>query len=250
MKRIRTIFLVLSAGLILISGIQAQDQTVTLEAGRLKEAREPRVFGDVVLFTYEFPSPAESGQIHTVQAVFEHETYGLLHPYQLNEHGVYVLIVSRTPEVSTLRYRLVVDGVWTIDPLAPAYAEDRWGVRVSEFPIPASLGGTVRYPDVSIRETVSRSDSLRSSSARAHVEFRLRAESGISVALVGSFNGWDPFMTPMIEIQPGLYSRSIRLPDGEHLYYFLVNGVRVPDPNNGSRRWATNGAVLSVVQLP
>jgi hypothetical protein len=250
MKRIRAIFLLLAAGVVFVSGVHSQSQTVVIEAARLREATAPRPFGDVILFTYKFPVSASPGQVHTVQAAFEHQMYSELHPYQLNAHGVYVLLVERDQAVTTLRYRLVVDGVWTVDPFAPASTSDRWGVRISEFVIPSYSRGTVRYPHVSVVPDSPRAGLIEGARPQQVVEFRFRAESGKTVTLVGSFNGWDPFMTPMTEVEPGLYSRRVRLASGEHLYYFFIDGLRIPDPGNASRRLSANGSVLSVVELP
>lgn len=235
MKRIATIFAGLLVGLVLIGTVYSQDPDLTLEAGGLREAGPPRLFGGYILFSYQFPGPVKEGQIHTVQAAFEHEAYSRLRSFSLNNHDVYVLIVTTPPQVSALRYRLVVDGIWTVDPHALSEITDRWGVHISEFPVPTTGIGHVEYPAVS---------------PEGLVEFRVLAESGQSVALVGSFNGWDPFMTPMVETQPGLYSRILRLTEGEHLYYFMIDGLRLPDPNNASRRWNVDGMAVSVVQLP
>ena len=66
----------------------------------------------------------------------------------------------------------------------------------------------------------------------------------------GSFNGWDPFMTPLRETSPGVFSRRLRLGTGEHLYYYVVDGLRLPDPGNNERKWHRTGLVVSVVSLP
>ncbi|MBU8913145.1 MAG: hypothetical protein KOO61_03920 [Spirochaetales bacterium] len=235
MKRIATFSAGLFIGLFLIGAVYSQDPSLSQEAGGLREAGSPRLIGRSILFSYQFPEPAREGQLHTVQAALEHESYSRLHPFGLNDNGVYILIVATPPDVSTLRYRLVVDGVWTVDPRAPSEITDRWGIRISEFQVPIAGAAKLEYPAVS---------------PEGLVEFRILAESGQSVALVGSFNGWDPFMTPMAETQPGLYSRIVRLTEGEHLYYFMVDGLRIPDPNNASQRWNVAGMVVSVVQLP
>jgi AMP-activated protein kinase-like protein len=235
MKPITKLLAGLVFGLILTAAATAQSQNLILEAGGLKEAGPPRLFGDSILLSYQFPGSGRQGQIHTVQASFEHESYSRLHPFSVNESGLYILIVSIPMEVTALHYRLVVDGVWTIDPRAPSEITDRWGVRISEFQIPANRGGTRDYPAVS---------------PEGFVEFRVLSNSGRSVALVGSFNGWDPFMTPMTETEPGLYSRVVRLPEGEHLYYYMIDGLRLPDPGNALRRWNVDGMAVSVVRLP
>ncbi len=235
MKRMATYFIGLFVGLFLIGTVYSLDPNLTLEAGGLREAEPPRLFGGSVLFSYRFPGPVKRGQIHTVGAAFEHESYSRIHPFGLNDYGVYILIIAIPPDASALRYRFVVDGVWTIDPHALSEVTDRWGIRISEYQVPIFPTRNTDYPALS---------------PGGFVVFRILAESGKSVALVGSFNGWDPFMTPMTETQPGVYSRRVRLTQGEHLYYFMIDGLRLPDPNNAVRRWDVDGMFVSVVQLP
>lgn len=54
-----------------------------------------------------------------------------------------------------------------------------------------------------------------------------------SVSVVGSFNGWSPTATPMVEVEKGKWRAEIRLNRGRFEYKFAVDGTRwVPDPNN------------------
>ena len=235
MKRTVMLAATVAIGLMCTSAAFSQDQSLTLEAGGLKTAGPPRLFGQDVLLSYQFAEEERPGQIHTVQAAFEHESYSLLHPFRSNEAGVFILRVNVPEDLTTVRYRLVVDGLWTVDPNAPSEAVDRWGVRISQFTVSPDRPRNREYPSVTADGTV---------------EFRVLAESGRSVAIVGSFNGWDPFMTPMMETQPGTYSRILRLPEGEHLYYFMIDGLRLPDPGNALRRWNVDGMPVSVVRLP
>ena len=250
MKRIAT----LTFGLVLIASVSALDLYLALEAASLQTAREPQFYGRSVLFSYEFEGALPRGagddrRIHTVQAAFSHENYSRLHSFERNEYGVYVLIqdlsnqdlsiqdlgIPDSPrEPAGIRYRLIVDGLWTVDPNNPRVVTDRWGVRVSKLLLPPP-GRADQYPIV--RET-------------ENVEFRFSAEAGQRVTIVGSFNGWDPFMTPMTETEPGVYERRLRLTPGEHLYYFMVNGLRIADPRNADQRWGADGMIVSVVQLP
>jgi 1,4-alpha-glucan branching enzyme len=121
-----------------------------------------------------------------------------------------------------------------VDPNNDVRVQDRWGVRVSRLELPAARRPT-SYP-------VVRDDDV--------VEFRFLAETGKTVTIVGSFNGWDPFMTRMTESETGVYTRRLRLAPGTHRYYFMVDGVRIPDPQNEEQQWNTDGKIVSVVQLP
>lgn len=235
MKRLCIFLVLVLAGLIAVTTLYAEDPGLILAAAGLREAHGPELFRDSVLFSYQFPQPSRDGQIHTVGAAFEHEAYSRFHQFQVNEHGVYVLTLTRDPDLPVLRYRLIVDGVWTTDPNAPSELVDRWGVHLSVFTVPQPTAPLTRYPAVL---------------PDGRVEFRFVAEPGKSVAIVGSFNGWDPFMTPMTETSPGTYTRDIRLPKGEHAYYFMIDGRRYADPENDLQKWQPDGTTVSVVQLP
>ncbi len=52
------------------------------------------------------------------------------------------------------------------------------------------------------------------------------------VMVVGDFNGWSHDATPMIRRGNGLFSVSIEMTEGVHLYKFMVDGKWVNDPQS------------------
>lgn len=207
---------------------------MTLEVGSVERASAPRFLGDHLLFTYAFGPGRHDGRIHSVEIAFAHENFSALYAFERNTNDVYVLLYDVPPELEEVRYRLVVDGIWTTDPNNPDRVVDRWGVALSRTTVPRVERTLTRVP-------VTYPDGT--------VEFVVTAPPGSSVSVVGSFNGWDPFMTPLREVEPGRFSRRLRLGTGEHLYYYVVDGLRLPDPRNDRRRWHTSGLVVSVVSL-
>jgi 1,4-alpha-glucan branching enzyme len=65
------------------------------------------------------------------------------------------------------------------------------------------------------------------------------------VSVVGDFNNWDPFMDPMEETEPGMYSATIRVPAGEHWYYFFSDGRRILDRFNAQTGVDPDGGTVS-----
>ena len=59
---------------------------------------------------------------------------------------------------------------------------------------------------------------------RKRTTFCLRHDSAKSVALVGTFTGWQEHPLPMSQIEPGIWSIEIELPPGKFEYLFLANG--------------------------
>ena len=70
-----------------------------------------------------------------------------------------------------------------------------------------------------------------SAAEREIVRFELAAPRAAHVALVGSFNEWNPVATPL-ERDPatGKWIVSLRLPPGRHVYAFVVDGDVTADP--------------------
>ena len=63
------------------------------------------------------------------------------------------------------------------------------------------------------------------------VHFTLSAPGAASISLVGDFNEWDASATPMRQTASGVWSVSIPLSHGRHVYAFVVNTARwVNDP--------------------
>lgn len=65
-----------------------------------------------------------------------------------------------------------------------------------------------------------------------YVRFELVSPEAESVALAGSFNGWEAEGIPLVRReQGGLWTATVPLPVGEHKYLFVVDGEEwIPDP--------------------
>src|SRR5262249_8877306 len=64
--------------------------------------------------------------------------------------------------------------------------------------------------------------SLAEEEMEQPVQFVLRAPGAGRVALVGDFNGWDTSRSPMREERPGVWSVTLPLKAGRHVYAFVV----------------------------
>ena len=70
------------------------------------------------------------------------------------------------------------------------------------------------------------------SAEREIVRFEIAAPRASHVALVGSFNEWDPGATPLSrDPATGKWVVSLRLPPGRHVYAFVVDGDVTADPS-------------------
>ena len=73
--------------------------------------------------------------------------------------------------------------------------------------------------------------STQTPAERETVRFALSAPNASRVALVGSFNEWNPIATPLVrDPVTGTWMVSLRLPPGRHVYAFVVDGDVTADP--------------------
>lgn len=184
--------------------------------------------------------------VRHVGAVFHHEGYREIHSFYRNiieneetskKRSVFVLPYELPKKIDEVRYRLVVDGLWTKDPRNSHYVYDPKEVPISVFR-PPQTKGKVTPPEGGpqiLGDTIV---------------FTYRGEPKQRVFVTGSFSHWDPFAHPMEEILPGEYHSSpLRLPPGTHHYYFIVNGEEVPDPVNLKKDWNASGRPASRLEI-
>ena len=79
---------------------------------------------------------------------------------------------------------------------------------------------------------VQLTSSATAAEEREVVHFELSAPRASRVALVGSFNEWNPVATPLTrDPATGKWVVSLRLPPGRHVYAFVVDGDVTADPS-------------------
>jgi 5'-AMP-activated protein kinase regulatory beta subunit len=81
------------------------------------------------------------------------------------------------------------------------------------------------------------------------VAFALEAEQAERVALVGSFNDWDPQRHPMARKGSGPWKKTVLLAPGVYEYKFWIDGQWREDPRNAHTRPNPFGTVNSIVAV-
>ena len=203
---------------------------------------KPEIFEDGVVFT----APST---YRRVGISFAHEGYARVHwfrhlllprdvaelyingKFQRNmnpyEDSGLMFYVETIPEnVKNMDYRLIIDGLWTADPLNPLITTGPTGITSSRVTLPEKPGTP---PSV----------------APGTYRFSFRAPPGETVSVGGTFNNWDPFMYELRETEPGLYSLTLPLPPGRFQYVFFYRGEPVADPVNPGRRFSREGRAVS-----
>jgi hypothetical protein len=209
----------------------------------LKGPGEPHVFEDGIIFT----APSSHRR---VGIAFAHEGFSRVYwfqtlmvreepakipaggkppPESYRDSGIRFYAFTIPEDLREVEYRLVIEGLWTFDPLNPRRRLDPASGQIRSF-VPC---GEVKRPPV----PVDMSPGL--------LTFTYAAESGERITVGGSFNGWDPFMYELRESSPGSYSLTLPLPPGVYQYVFFHRGERFPDPRNSRRVYTREGHIAS-----
>jgi len=230
-KRVGLMRCLLLACMVLCSGTVFAADPITLDIAMksIDSSRPPRMLDDVLVLSLKPDRPSRF-----VGVRFAHEAWKVLHPYTMNERGVFVLDYPVPEGVREIRYRIVVDGLWMADPANPLTDTDAAGVPFSVYTLEKEPVRTIINPK-------PQGDALT---------FVFQGSPGRRVSLVGDFNNWDPFMSPLEEISPGMYSISLRMPAGEHWYYFFSDGRRILDRFNAQSGVDPDGGTVSYFISP
>jgi len=159
---------------------------------------------------------------------------GQLVPDPYKDSGILFYLLKVPEDLLEVEYRLVVNGLWTTDPLNSMSKRD---------PVTGLIFSTVSVPPRPFKPNPLKGlpDGLT---------FTFFAPAGESVTVAGDFNGWDPFMYELKEYPAGVYSLTIAMPPGTHQYVFFHRGRRYTDPNNPRRIYAKDGSAASVIVVP
>lgn len=228
-------FIALSVALLLAAASIAADSIDDLQlhmfVKELDRAKAPIVRDGWLILSFD-------GVHRFVGASFAHEGFAVMHPFEVNDRGVFVL-AWRIPVEFRQRfgYRINVDGAWMADPNNPVRASFEGsgiGVSLVDLPvIPGDRPGVYRVLDADGKT--------------AH--FLFKAPPGETVAVAGTFNNWDPFTHELEETSPGVYQLSLPLPPGITLYCFVWRGKMLPDPLNDEKATDAYDRVVSVLRI-
>jgi len=133
-----------------------------------------------------------------------------------------------------LEYRLVINGLWTVDPLNPQTRRD---------PVSGLTLSVLSLPNRPVPPNPL-------NGLPEGLNFSFRGPPGELVTVAGNFNGWDPFMYQLKEYPEGVYSITIPLPPGTYQYVFYHRGQRYVDPHNPRRIYTREGSAASEIVVP
>lgn len=216
-----------------IDGIEGD--TYLHMVGDIIRVAPPKLVDKYIVFT------ANADARH-VAIAFEHENYAKLHSFRRlvpdKEAGSVLLepllfyIMELPEDKECLKYRLVVDGLWTSDPVNKNEEFDPdMRVTVSTLTVPPRHDIKTRVIDGRI------------------IKFVYVGEPHKRISVAGTFNNWDPFMYFMQEKADGVYELSLPLPKGTHVYSYFLGTKMYVDSTNPTRYYSVDGKVASMIEL-
>jgi hypothetical protein len=204
----------------------------------------PEIIEDSVIFTF-------SSQCRRAGISFAHEGFSRVYWFRLllipqdpinallpasrkkpeshKDSSILFHTIKIPEELNELEYRLIIDGLWTIDPANPQSRRNiKTGLEYSVLELPArqKKPGILMGPPGTLN-------------------FTFQGPPGETVSVAGTFNGWDPFMYILEETSIGIYKLTIPLPPGKYQYIFFCRGERYTDQYNPNRAYSREGKTVS-----
>lgn len=149
--------------------------------------------------------------------------------YEIKD-SVYFYVMRLPKNTSQIDYRLVIDGLWTVDPNNPqtVYSPET-SLMLSRF-----------YTNIEREEAT---ETISSGTVR----FVYKGKSGESIRLGGNFTNWDSWIYKLVEVSPGTYQLDLPLPPGTYEYAFYTGMTSFPDESNPERCYTNDGKVASLL---
>jgi 1,4-alpha-glucan branching enzyme len=80
-------------------------------------------------------------------------------------------------------------------------------------------------------KTKNKRRTARTSYSHGNVTLSRTFPQAKSVCIAGSFNGWQPGATPMVQVGPHQWAAELELPAGTYEYRLIVDGQWMDDPD-------------------
>lgn len=144
------------------------------------------------------------------------------------------------------QYKYLVDQVdWQEDPGNPETVEDGFGGLNSILVVDPDVD--YAFDDAYVSYSLGTSSRIN---VRRDHTFRLEDhEDAGEVFVTGSFADWNPRAHALRRNDDGVWEVTIGLPDGQHLYKFVVDGNWIADPGNPKTEDDGYGGTNSVIVI-
>ncbi len=196
---------------------------------------EPKITDEYIIFTAD-------KKYSNVGIVFSHENYQKVHSFSVfsriddDSHKTKEFLFycyKREHKFTLLKYRLVIDGIWTADPLnSKTFYDDDMNLYFSQVEDSGSI--------------IVKTEPVNSE----FVRFIYKGETNLKLYLAGTFTSWDPWIYQMKETKPGFYEFELPLPSGKYYYNYYEGLKPLTDNTNSQKAYTADGRTYSVLIVP
>ena len=109
------------------------------------------------------------------------------------------------------------------------------GTVAKKAEAPSKAKAPIKTAGATNKRPTQKKTAAKTASRRKPVSFGLDAPHAQQVFLVGCFNEWDPFATPLSRNDEGRWVCTVDIEPGEHQYRFFVDDQWWDDPCNSYR---------------
>ena len=231
-KYLAVLFMFFSFGTFLYASTDDDRWDYSILVSQIDCVQAPYLSGNSVIFT------ADKNARH-VGIALDYENFSTIHSFSkkvkkdMDDNVVdsfYFYVLNLPKNVQEFKYRLVIDGLWTMDPLNSNRVFDpKSNLMLSVFDAGRDI------------------PAVTEEKGRGKVHFVYRGESGQHIRLGGSFTNWDSWIYEMKEVSAGLYVLDLTLPPGTYQYAYY-SGIRsFVDKTNPERCYTAEGKEASLL---
>lgn len=231
-KLIAVLSLFVSMAFLSYAATDEEKWDYSILVSQIDGVQEPYLKGNSVIFT------AKDNARH-VGIALDYENFSQIHSFskkvKKDENNnitdtFYFYVLDLPKNIQEFKYRLVIDGLWTMDPLNSNKSFD----SASNLMLSVFDAGR-EIPDVTEEKT------------SGTVRFVYKGESGKQIRLGGSFTNWDSWIYELKEVSPGLYQLDLSLPPGTYQYCYYSGIKSFTDKTNPKKCYSKEGKEASVL---
>jgi len=162
----------------------------------------------------------------------------------LDGDGIWEITLPLPP--GRYKYKYVIDQIdWQFDPGNPETIDDGYGGKNSILVVPSNL--PYKFDEAYVSYSLGTSSRIQRKYSH---EFKLVGHADAKeVFITGDWTDWDPTAIPLVLGGDGVWHVTTEMPEGEHLYKFMVDGEWMADPGNKEARDDGYGGKNSVANV-
>ena len=151
------------------------------------------------------------------------------------KYGVWYYFLAEYDRKDVLRYKYLIDGIWTSDPLCDEKENDGYGSTVSK----TSAQSTGENKFVTYK--------IINEGKKSFVEFRIFSPSASYISIVGDFNRWNPENDVLFRDDKNIWRIRKHLPKGKYRYSYVIDGEWKTDTYNPQSSANPAGRLCSLI---